>query len=64
MKGSPKIGSKGEHQFVVEPKHAIDFAYRCIPAVLCFPWLIWFLEHAAREAVPPLLAPGERTPKN
>ena len=32
-----------------------------MPAVLCTPWLIWFLEHAARNAVLPLLEPGEST---
>ena len=32
-----------------------------MPAVLCTPWLIWFLEHAARAAVLPLLDPGEST---
>jgi len=61
MKGSPKIGTKGEHQFVVESKHAIDFADGRMPAVLCTPWLVWFLEHAAREAVLPLLEVGEST---
>ena len=61
MKGSPKIGTTGEHQFVVEPKHAIDFADGRMPAVLCTPWLIWFLEHAAREAVLPLLEAEEST---
>ncbi len=61
MKGSPKIGTTGERQFVVEPKHAIDFADDGMPAVLCTPWLIWFLEHAAREAVLPWLDTGEST---
>ena len=32
-----------------------------MPAVLCTPWLIWFLEHAARAAVLPFLDPGEST---
>ena len=51
----------GEQQFVVEPRHAIDFATGGMPAVLSTPWLIWFLEHAAREAVLPSLEPGEST---
>jgi predicted thioesterase len=42
-------------------RHAIDFAEGGMPAVLCTPWLIWFLEHAARAAVLPLLEPGEST---
>ena len=61
MKGRPKIGMTGEQQFLVEPKHAIDFTDGRMPAVLCTPWLIWFLEHAAREAVLPFLSPGEST---
>ena len=61
MKGNPKVGTTGELRFVVEPKHTIDFADGHIPAVLCTPWLIWFLEHAARAAVLPFLAPGDST---
>jgi fluoroacetyl-CoA thioesterase len=61
MKHLPKCGTLGELRFVVEPRHAIDFAEGGMPAVLCTPWLIWFLEHAAREAVLPLLEPGEST---
>ncbi|HOB98362.1 MAG TPA: thioesterase family protein [Verrucomicrobiota bacterium] len=51
----------GEQKFVVEAKHAIDFADGGMPPVLCTPWLIWFLEHAAREAVLPCLEAGEST---
>jgi fluoroacetyl-CoA thioesterase len=61
MKGNPKTGTLGEQRFVVESKHAIDFADAQMPAVLSTPWLIWFLEHAARAAVLPLLEPGEST---
>jgi predicted thioesterase len=61
MKAKPRIGAVGEVQFVVEEKHVIDFAGDGMPAVLCTPWLIWFLEHAAREAVLPLLEAGEST---
>ena len=61
MKAKPKIGTAGEQQFVVEAMHAIDFANDRMPAVLSTPWLIWFLEHAAREAILPLLDPGEST---
>jgi predicted thioesterase len=61
MKGSPRIGTSGEQRFVVAPNHVIDFAEGGMPAVLCTPWLIWFLEHAAREAVLPFLEPGEST---
>src|SRR5437899_3653171 len=61
MKGSPRVGMAGEIRFVVGPEHAIDFAEGGMPAVLSTPWLIWFLEHAAREAVLSLLEPGEST---
>ncbi len=61
MRSVPKIGAVGEQRFVVEPKHAIDFADLDMPAVLCTPWLIWFLEHAAREAVLPCLEASEST---
>ena len=61
MKANPKVGTTGEERFVVEPRHAIDFADGGMPAVLCTPWLIWFLEHAARRAMLPLLEAGEST---
>ena len=61
MKAAPKVGSVGEVTFIVESQHAIDFADGNMPAVLSTPWLIWFLERAAREAMLPLLEPGEST---
>jgi len=61
MKRHPRIGETGELSFVVTEQHVIDFADEQMPAVLCTPWLIWFLEHAAREAILPLLEPGEST---
>ena len=61
MKRSVRIGETGEIKFVVTEQHVIDFADEQMPAVLCTPWLIWFLEHAAREAVLPLLDADEST---
>ncbi len=61
MKSLPKIGAAGEERFTVEPKHAIDLAEGGVSAVLSTPWLLWFLEHAARAAVLPFLEPGEST---
>jgi fluoroacetyl-CoA thioesterase len=61
MKAAPKVGTTGETRFTVEEKHAIDFAVNGMPAVLSTPWLIWFMEHAAREAMLPLLEPGDST---
>ena len=57
----PKVGDVGEIEFRVESAHAIDFADDGMPEVLCTPWLIWFLEHAAREAMLPLLDKNEST---
>jgi len=61
MKERPKTGTTREKQFKVEPNHAIDFSDAQMPAVLSTPWLIWFLEHTAREAVLPILESGEST---
>jgi fluoroacetyl-CoA thioesterase len=61
MKTPPRTGLNGQLTFVVTAQHAIDFAGGGMPAVLSTPWLVWFLEHAAREAMLPLLEPGEST---
>jgi len=61
MKRSTKIGETGELLFVVSEQHVIDFADDQMPAVLSTPWLIWFLEHAARKAMLPLLDADEST---
>ena len=61
MKGPARIGTVGEERFVVTERHLIDFAHDGMPQILCTPWLIWFLEHAARNAVLPLLESDEGT---
>jgi predicted thioesterase len=61
MRSGLKVGATGGQRFVVEPRHVIDFAGGGMPAILCTPWLVWFLEHAAREAVLPFLDEGEST---
>jgi predicted thioesterase len=58
---APRTGTTGQTAFIVTGQHVIDFAVGGMPAVLSTPWLIWFLEHAAREAMLPLLEPGEST---
>jgi len=45
--------------FCVKQGHAIDFAEEQMPSVLSTPWLIWYMELAAREALVDLLEPGE-----
>jgi predicted thioesterase len=61
MKSFPKIGTAGELQFVVEQKHAIDFATDGMPAVLSTPNLIGLLERTARKALEPFLETDERS---
>lgn len=61
MKSPPKIGTTGEVQFVVEQKHAIEFASEAMPAVLSTPNLIGIIERAAREALTPFLETNERS---
>ena len=61
MNSSPKIGTTGELQFVVEQKHVIDFATDGMPAVLSTPNLIGLLERTARKALEPLLETDERS---
>ncbi len=61
MNGRPRIGKSGELQFKVTSQHTIDFADDQMPEVLSTPWLVWFLEHAARGVVLPYLEPEEST---
>ena len=59
MKAKPKIGDTGQLRFVVAAEHTINIANSAELAVLSTPSLIWFLEHAAREALQSLLEPEE-----
>jgi fluoroacetyl-CoA thioesterase len=59
MKGTPKIGDTGQLRFVVAAEHTINIANDAQLAVLSTPSLIWYLEHAAREALAPLLEAEE-----
>jgi len=61
MHSIPKVGLTGEFQFVVETKHAIEFAEGGMPAVLATPSLIGLIERTARQALAPLLDANERT---
>lgn len=61
MKRPAKVGEIGRLEFVVTRQHVIDFADERMPEVLSTPWLIWFLEHAAREAMLPMLDETEST---
>jgi predicted thioesterase len=61
MNSVPKIGTVGELQFIVEPKHCIEFATEGMPAVLSTPSLIGILERTARQALTPFLESDERS---
>src|ERR1041384_6441663 len=61
MKSLPKIGTSGDLQFVVETRHAIDFATDGMPAVLSTPQLIGMLERTARQTLQPFLDADERS---
>ena len=61
MKAKPKVGTSSELRFVVEPRHAIDFADGGMPAVLSTPNLVGWLERTAREAMAPSLEDNERS---
>lgn len=61
MKSAPKIGTTGEHRFIVAQEHAITFASDGMPAVLSTPNLIALMERTAREAIAPFLEQDERS---
>jgi fluoroacetyl-CoA thioesterase len=61
MKSRPRIGTTGEHKFVVGQDHVIDFATGGMPAVLSTPRLVGLVERTARESLQPFLEPDERT---
>jgi fluoroacetyl-CoA thioesterase len=61
MNNRPRTGETGQLEFKVTEQHVIDFADEVMPRILSTPWLIWFLEHAARGVVVPYLEPDEST---
>jgi predicted thioesterase len=61
MKETLQPGITGEKRIVVEPKQAISFMGSDVPGVLASPYMLFLMEHAARECVLPHLAPGQDT---
>jgi predicted thioesterase len=57
----PRTGLRGEERVVVGPEHVITFADDRMPAVLATPWLVAFLEAAARRAIADCLEDRERS---
>jgi fluoroacetyl-CoA thioesterase len=61
MKQPPRTGLTGELSIVVGPDNRISFSDARMPAVLATPWLVAYLEYAARDAIAPLLDASERS---
>lgn len=59
MKSKPRVGDAGQLRFTVAAEHTINIADDPQLAVLSTPSLIWFLEHAARDALAAVLETGE-----
>ena len=61
MKQPPRTGLTGELSMLVGPDNRISFADARMPSVLATPWLVAYLEYAARDAIAPLLDANERS---
>jgi fluoroacetyl-CoA thioesterase len=61
MKTGVRTGLTGQSQVTVDEKTRISFADGRMPAVLATPWLVAYLEYAARDALVPFLDEGERS---
>jgi predicted thioesterase len=58
MKETLLPGITGEKRIVVESKQAISFMGPEVPGVLASPYMLFLMEHAARECVLPHLEAG------
>jgi predicted thioesterase len=61
MKFAPKSGMSAEESHLVDASNRISFADARMPAVLATPWLIAYMEYAARRAIEPCLEDNERS---
>lgn len=61
MKQPIKTGTSGEKVEKVGPNNRVSFADSRMPSVLATPWLVAYLEHAARDAIAPNLEDHERS---
>jgi fluoroacetyl-CoA thioesterase len=61
MKQPIKTGTSGEKVEMVGPSNRVTFADSRMPAVLATPWLVAYLEYAARDAIAPYLEDHERS---
>jgi predicted thioesterase len=58
MKETLRPGVRGEKRITVEPSQAISFMGPNVPGVLASPYMLFLMEHAARECVLPHLELG------
>jgi predicted thioesterase len=61
MKTTPRAGMTGEERITVDESNRIVFADGRMPSVLATPWLVAYLEYAARGAIAPCLEEHERS---
>lgn len=61
MKSVPKVGMMATETVLVDASNRIVFADGRMPAVLSTPWLVAYLEYAARKAIDPCLEEHERS---
>lgn len=61
MKDGIRIGLVGEQRFIVQPSDLIDFMGPEVPGVLATARMMWYMEHAARNAVLPFMEDDEDT---
>jgi predicted thioesterase len=61
MKSVPRTGMSAVETHLVDASNRIVFADGRMPAVLATPWLVAYLEYAARKAIDPCLEEHERS---
>lgn len=61
MKQPIRAGMTAEERHLVDESNRIVFADARMPSVLATPWLIAYLEYAARNAIAPCLDENERS---
>lgn len=61
MKMVPKAGMSAVETHVVDESNRIVFADAKMPSVLATPWLVAYMEYAARKAIEPCLEENERS---
>jgi predicted thioesterase len=57
----PRTGMSSERTITVGPDNRVSFADDRMPAVLATPWLVGYLEQAARDAIARCLESHERS---